>query len=49
MLDAGAGIGYRWSPTFRTNLGYRYLEVEFDDIELTQDGTHISATWTFQF
>ena len=47
MLDFAASIGYRWSPTFRTGVGYRYLEVEIDDLQLTQKGLLISAGWTF--
>lgn len=47
MLDYGASVGYRWSEGFSTSLGYRALEVEIDDIELTQDGAIIAFGWTF--
>ena len=47
MLDFGASVGYRWSPTFRTSVGYRYLEVDIDDLEITQKGVLIAAGWTF--
>lgn len=38
MLDAGGSIGYQWSKDFNTSLGYRYLEVEYEDLQLTQQG-----------
>ncbi len=47
MLDYGVSVGYRWSEGFFSSVGYRALEVEIDDIELTQDGAIIAVGWNF--
>ncbi len=47
MVDYGASLGYQWSDRLSTSLGYRMLEVEIDDLELTQDGAIIAIGWTF--
>lgn len=47
MVDYGASIGYRWTEGFYTSVGYRDLQVDIDDFELTQDGATIAFGWTF--
>ena len=47
VIDVAGGLGYQWSEGFQTSFGYRYLEVEFDDLELTQSGAIISLGWNF--
>lgn len=47
MLDYGASLGYRWTEGFSTSVGYRDLQVDIDDFELTQDGAIIAFGWTF--
>ncbi len=37
MWDAWAGLGYQWTRTFGTVLGYRYLDVDYDKDEFLYD------------
>jgi len=51
MWDAWANIGYQWTKTFGTTLGYRYLDVDYekDDFlyDITQQGLVLGLVWQF--
>ena len=51
MWDANFNLGYRWTETFSTTLGYRYLDVDYekDDFlyDVSQDGPVIGLSWVF--
>ena len=51
MWDAQAHLGYRWTRTFSTTLGYRYLDVDYeqDDFlyDIAQDGPVLGLSWRF--
>ena len=42
MWDANLNLGYRWTETFSTTFGYRYLDVDYEDgtflYDVSQDG-----------
>ena len=49
MWDAFANLGYQWTPTFATTIGYRYLDVDYDNDEfvydVAQDGLVLGLGW----
>jgi hypothetical protein len=51
MWDANFNLGYRWTETFSTTLGYRYLDVDYekDDFlyDVSQDGPVLGLSWVF--
>ena len=51
MWDANVNLGYRWTRTFSTTLGYRYLEVDYekDDFlyDVAQHGPILGLSWRF--
>jgi hypothetical protein len=51
MWDANLNLGYRWTSRFSTNLGYRYLDVDYEDgsflYDVAQDGLTIGLPWRF--
>jgi len=51
MWDANINLGYQWTDGFATTLGYRYLDVDYEDdgflYDIAQDGTIIGLSWRF--
>ena len=51
MWDANVNLGYRWGEMFSTTIGYRYLEVDYEDngflYDVTQDGPVLGLSWRF--
>jgi hypothetical protein len=51
MWDGQINLGYQWGPTFCTTIGYRYLEVDYDEGEflydVSQDGPFLGLSWRF--
>ena len=51
MWDANANIGYQWTDTFSTTIGYRYLDVDYEDggflYDVAQDGITLGLSWRF--
>jgi len=51
MWDANVNLGYQWTETFSTVLGYRYLDVDYEDgdflYDITQDGIILGLSWRF--
>jgi hypothetical protein len=51
MWDANVNLGYQWTETFSTTLGYRYLDVDYDDgdflYDVSQDGLTLGLSWRF--
>lgn len=49
MWDLKAHLGYRWTDTFSTTLGYRYLDVDYEKDDFLYDvalqGPEISLSW----
>ena len=49
--DMNLNIGYRWTETVATTLGYRYLDVDYDDddflYDVSQHGPIIGLSWRF--
>jgi hypothetical protein len=51
MWDANINLGYQWTKTFSTTLGYRYLDVDYDDdgflYDVAQSGLTLGLSWRF--
>jgi hypothetical protein len=51
MWDANLNLGYRWTETFSTLFGYRYLDVDYEDsnflYDVAQDGLILGLSWRF--
>lgn len=51
MWDAWANLGYMWTETFGASLGYRYLDVDYDDdgflYDVAQQGLLVGLGWQF--
>jgi hypothetical protein len=51
MWDVSVNFGYKFTDTFSTSLGYRYLDVDYDDdgyvYDISQDGPTLALTWRF--
>jgi len=51
MWDGLLNLGYQWTPTFSTTVGYRYLDVETDEddflYDVYQDGPVLGFSWRF--
>ena len=51
MWDAMLNLGYQWTATFSTTLGYRYLDVDYDEddflYDVYQDGLVVGLSWRF--
>ncbi len=51
MWDASINCGYQWSEGFSTTIGYRYLDVDYDDdgyvYDIAQDGPTMGLLWRF--
>lgn len=51
MADAWANLGYQWTRTFGTTVGYRYLDVDYekDDFlyDIAQQGLVLGLVWQF--
>jgi hypothetical protein len=51
MWDAVANLGYRWTRTFSTIIGYRYMDVDYekDDFlyDVAQHGPILGLSWRF--
>jgi hypothetical protein len=51
MWDGQINLGYQWGPTFSTTIGYRYLEVDYDEgdflYDVSQDGPSLGLSWRF--
>lgn len=51
MWDASVNLGYQWTEGFSTTIGYRYLDVDYDNdgyvYDISQDGPTIGLLWRF--
>lgn len=51
MWDANANIGYQWTKSFATTLGYRYLAVDYEQddykYDVAQQGVVLGLSWRF--
>lgn len=51
MWDANINFGYAWSTTFSATIGYRYLDVDYDDdgyvYDVAQSGPTVGLSWRF--
>jgi len=51
MWDVNANLGYQWTETFSTVLGYRYMDVDYakDDFvyDIAQSGPVLGLSWRF--
>jgi len=51
MWDANINLGYQWTKRFSTTLGYRYLDVDYDDdgflYDVAQSGLTLGLSWRF--
>ena len=51
MWDANLNLGYQWTETFSTTLGYRYLDVDYEDgsflYDVAQDGITLGLSWRY--
>jgi len=51
MWDVNANLGYQWTETFSTTLGYRYLDVDYEDdaflYDVAQQGPVLGLSWRF--
>lgn len=51
MWDAMINLGYQWTAMFSTTLGYRYLDVDYDEddflYDVSQDGLILGLSWRF--
>ena len=49
--DASINLGYQWTKGFSTTLGYRYLDVDYEDngflYDVSQDGLTLGLSWQF--
>lgn len=51
MWDGNLNLGYQWTETFSTTIGYRYLDVDYDNddylYDVSQDGMILGLSWRF--
>lgn len=51
MWDASVNLGYRWTETFSTTIGYRYLDVDYEEdgflYDIAQQGPLLGLSWEF--
>ena len=51
MWDGVMNLGYQWTAMFSTTIGYRYLEVDYDEdgflYDVYQDGPVFGLSWRF--
>jgi hypothetical protein len=51
MWDAMINLGYQWTAMFSTTVGYRYLDVDYDEgdfvYDVYQDGLVLGLSWRF--
>lgn len=51
MWDISVNLGYRWGETFSTSIGYRYLDVDYEEngflYDISQHGPTFGLTWLF--
>lgn len=51
MWDVSINFGYQWGDTFSTTIGYRYLDVDYEDdgflYDVAQQGPLIGLSWVF--
>ena len=51
MWDASINLGYQWTKGFSTTVGYRYLDVDYEDgdflYDVAQDGLVLGLSWRF--
>lgn len=51
MWDLSINFGYRWGEIFSTTIGYRYLDVDYEDdgflYDVAQHGPTLGLTWVF--
>ncbi len=51
MWDASINLGYQWTEGFSTTIGYRYLDVDYDEdgyvYDIAQDGPTVGLSWRF--
>jgi hypothetical protein len=51
MWDGMLNLGYQWTLMFSTTIGYRYLDVDYDEddflYDVSQDGLVLGLSWRF--
>jgi hypothetical protein len=51
FYDVSLNLGYQWSDAIGTSLGYRFLDVDYDDngflYDIQQYGVMLGLTWRF--
>lgn len=51
MWDLNANLGYRWGEMFSTTIGYRYLDVDYENdgflYDVAQHGPTLGLSWRF--
>lgn len=51
MWDVALNLGYNWTKMFSTTLGYRYLDVDYEDdgfiFDVSQHGPTLGLSWRF--
>ena len=51
FYDLGANVGFQWNKSIGTSLGYRLLDVDYEDgdflYDVKQQGWQIALTWSF--
>jgi hypothetical protein len=51
MWDANINLGYQWTKSISTTIGYRYLDVDYNNdgfiYDVSQDGPILGLSWRF--
>lgn len=51
LWDANLNLGYQWTPSLSTTIGYRYLDVDYDEddflYDVSQDGVVLGLSFRF--
>lgn len=51
MWDVNVNLGYQWTESFSTLIGYRYLDVDYEEdqflYDVSQDGIILGLSWRF--
>ena len=51
MWDVNVNLGYRWTDSISTTIGYRYLDVDYENdgflYDVAQDGPVLGLSWRF--
>ena len=51
MWDANINLGYQWTKSFTMTVGYRYLDVDYEDgdflYDVAQNGLVLGLSWRF--